>query len=144
LKELNHIPTLDPKVLQVVACVIERGGEFLITKRLKTSHLGHCWEFPGGKLELGENLAQCAIRECREEIDVEVKPLRLLQELTHAYPEKSVHLYFVLCALESGAPRAVECADWRWVHPSQLSEFEFPEADRTILKELSERNFALG
>ncbi|MFO1462970.1 MAG: 8-oxo-dGTP diphosphatase MutT [bacterium] len=133
MKNLDYIPILDAKTVQVVACVIERGGEFLITKRLKTSHLGHCWEFPGGKLEPGENLAQCAIRECQEEIDVVVNPLRLLQEVSHAYPEKSVHLYFVLCTLESGTPRAIECADWRWVHPRQLSEYEFPEADKQII-----------
>src|SRR5262245_36376437 len=105
MKNLDYIPILDTKTVQVVACVIARGGEFLITKRLQTSHLGHCWEFPGGKLERGESLADCAIRECREEIDVTVRPLRLLQEITHAYPEKSVHLYFVLCELSAGTPK---------------------------------------
>ncbi|HCU25480.1 MAG TPA: 8-oxo-dGTP diphosphatase MutT [Deltaproteobacteria bacterium] len=133
---LDFIPLLRSDTLQVVACVIERDGEFLITKRLKTSHLGHCWEFPGGKLEAGESLATCAIRECREEIAVEVKPLRLLQEVFHAYPEKNVQLYFVLCELVSGTPQAVECADWRWVQPAQLSHYEFPEADKGIIESL--------
>ncbi|MCE9624031.1 MAG: 8-oxo-dGTP diphosphatase MutT [Deltaproteobacteria bacterium] len=136
IKTLSYVPTLDPKVVKVVACVIERCGEFLITKRLKTSHLGHCWEFPGGKVESGESLAECAVRECREEIDVVVKPLRLLDEISHVYPEKSLHLYFVLCALDSGNPRAVECAEWCWVQPRRLSEFEFPEADKKIIEAL--------
>src|SRR5262249_11495932 len=119
--------------VQVVACVIERSGEFLITKRLESSHLGHCWEFPGGKLEAGENLAACAIWECREEKAGEGRPLRPLPENPHDYPDKQVHLYFVLCELVSGTPRAVECADWRWVHPSRFPDFEFPEADRNII-----------
>jgi hypothetical protein len=42
-------------------------------------------------------------------------------------------LYFVLCELVSGLPRAVECADWRWVHPRQFPDFEFPEGDKKIL-----------
>jgi mutator protein MutT len=133
---LDHRPILDSSCIQVVACVIERQGEFLITKRLKTSHLGHCWEFPGGKVEAGETLAECAIRECLEEIDVTVKPLKLIQDLRHSYPEKSVHLYFVLCELSSGTPKAIECADWRWVHPRQLGNYEFPEADKEIIRSL--------
>lgn len=133
VKNLDYIPTLDSKTVQVVACVIERGGEFLITKRLKTSHLGHCWEFPGGKLEPGESLEACARRECKEELDIEVRPMRLLQEVSHAYPDKSVHLYFVLCELSGGTPKAIECAEWRWVYPRQFPLFEFPEADRQIV-----------
>lgn len=133
--KLDFRPTLDPNCIQVVACVIERGGEFLITKRLKTSHLGHCWEFPGGKVEPGESLAQCAIRECREEIGVEIKPLKLIQDLRHDYPEKSVHLYFVLSIILSGEPKAIECADWRWVQPRQFSDFEFPEGDKKIIQD---------
>lgn len=133
--KLDHRPILDPSCVQVVACVIERQGEFLITKRLQTSHLGHCWEFPGGKIEPGESLAECAVRECLEEIDVEVKPLKLIREVRHSYPEKSVHLYFVLCIILSGEPKAIECADWRWVHPRQFPEFEFPEADKQIIQD---------
>jgi len=123
--------------IRVVACIIERGGKFLITRRLKHSHLGHLWEFPGGKIEPGETLEACGIRECREEIDVEVKPLELVQELVHAYPEKSVHLYFLRCEFVAGEPKALQCADWRWVKPEDLSEFEFPEADKEIIKALS-------
>lgn len=123
------------EVIQVVACIIEKNGKFLITKRLKHSHLGHLWEFPGGKLEQGESLEDCAIRECREEIDVEVRPVKRLQDLRHDYPEKSLHLYFMLCELVSGTPRAVECAEWCWAAPEEFSRFEFPEGDKRIIEE---------
>jgi mutator protein MutT len=122
--------------VRVVACVIERDGKYLITKRLKHSHLGHLWEFPGGKVEPGETLEQCAVRECQEEIGVEVKPLKLVQEIVHDYPERSVRLYFIACELISGAPRAIHCADWRWVKPDELKNFEFPAADKKIIEGL--------
>lgn len=129
----------EEKKIRVAACVIERDGRFLITKRLKHSHLGHLWEFPGGKIEPGETVEDCAIRECKEEIDVDVKPLRLLQELHHDYPEVSVHLYFVLCDFVGGEPKAVYCADWKWVRPEELGQFEFPEADKRIIESLMEQ-----
>jgi mutator mutT protein len=127
----------EPQKIRVVACVIERDGQFLITKRLKHSHLGHLWEFPGGKIEPGETVEACAIRECKEEIDVDIQPLRLIQELHHDYPEVSVHLYFVLCEFSGGEPKALHCADWKWVRPEELATFEFPEADKKILEILT-------
>lgn len=126
-----------PPSIEVVAAVIEKDGKFLITKRLERSHLGHCWEFPGGKLHPGESLEDCVVRECREEIDVLIKPLRKIKELWHTYPEITVHLHFFLCELISGEPRTVECADLVWARPNELSNYEFPEADKTILQELT-------
>ena len=127
------MPQTPNPALKVVACVIEKDGRFLITKRMKHSHLGHLWEFPGGKIEADESIEDCAIRECMEEIAVRVKPLRLIEEVAHDYPERSVHLYFMLCELESGAPRAVECADWAWVKPEDFDRYEFPAADKGII-----------
>jgi mutator protein MutT len=123
--------------IAVAAAVIESQGKFLITQRLKTSHLGHLWEFPGGKIEPGESVEACLIRECREEIGVLVKPLKKLEELEHTYPEVNVHLLFWLCEIVSGIPRPLECADCRWVKPEELKHFEFPEADRELIKVLA-------
>ncbi len=124
------------KPIEVVAAIIQKDDKFLITKRLKKSHLGHCWEFPGGKMEPNETVGECIIRECREEIDVEIKPIRKIKELTHSYPEITVHLHFMLCELISGVPKAIECADLKWATASQLSEYEFPEADMEIIHTL--------
>ena len=124
---------INDKPLRVVACIIERDGKFLITQRHKESHLGHLWEFPGGKIEVGETVEQAAIRECEEEIGVIVKPRRLLQELTHHYKEKSVHLYFYLCDLISGEPQALDVADLVWATPQEFNNYQFPEADKDII-----------
>lgn len=129
----NSFPS---KPIEVVAAIIQKNDKFLITKRLKKSHLGHCWEFPGGKMEPNETVEECIIRECKEEINVEVKPIRKIKELTHSYPEITVHLHFMLCELISGVPKAIECADLKWASPIELSEYEFPEADKEIVHTL--------
>lgn len=130
-----------PKEIEVAAAIIEKDGRFLITKRLERSHLGHCWEFPGGKRKPHESFEDCAVRECREEIDVVIKPLRKVREVHHTYPEVSVHLHFILCELISGTPRALECADWTWVKPEDLPRYEFPAADQEIIQSLVHNAF---
>ena len=124
------------KEIEAVAAVIEREGLFLITKRLKESHLGHCWEFPGGKREPGETVEQCAVRECMEEIGVSVEPVRYLKNLHYEYPEVKVFLHFVLCRLVAGAPRAIECAEWKWIGPEEFRSYEFPQADLSVIEEI--------
>jgi mutator protein MutT len=126
--------SLSPASIRVVACVISRDGRFLITQRKKESHLGHLWEFPGGKIEPGESPQQCAVRECREEIGVEVKAGETIEEVRHDYPELRVHLYFIKCELISGEPRPLDCADLTWARPEEFSRFRFPEADRGIIE----------
>lgn len=126
--------TTQKKYIRVVACVIEEAGRFLITQRKKQSHLGHLWEFPGGKIEAGESLEDCAIRECEEELGIVVKPLRLLEETKHDYPEASVHLYFMLCQHSSGTPQAIDCADFIWATPQEFHNYEFPAADEKVIE----------
>lgn len=130
-------------MLKVAAAIIQKNGKFLISRRHKHSHLGHLWEFPGGKLETGESPEECIIRECREEIDVVVKPLSLFYETQHRYPELTVHLYFFLCEIVSGNPKAVDCADWAWVSPEELKNYEFPAADVKIIEKLISKGGSL-
>ncbi len=121
--------------IKVVACIIEKDGKFLITQRKKESHLGHLWEFPGGKIEPGESLEACAIRECQEELGIVIIPQKLLREVHFDYSEISVHLFFMVCQLDSGTPKAIDCADWTWSTPAEFSNYRFPEADKQIIEE---------
>lgn len=129
--------------VRVAAAILQKDGKYLITRRHKHSHLGHLWEFPGGKLEAGESPEQCIIRECQEEIDLQVKPLQIFKEVTHAYPEVTVHLYFILCEIVSGTPRALDCAGIAWASPEELKNYEFPEADFELIVELARTPHAL-
>src|SRR5271170_1666734 len=120
--------------VEVSAALIFQHGQLLITQRHARSHLGGLWEFPGGKREAGETFEQCLVREIREELGVEISVGELFEEITHAYPEKSVHLKFFICELLRGEPQPVDCAAVKWVAKTELAGFEFPAADAQLLQ----------
>ncbi len=122
--------------IEVSAALIFQGGKLLITQRHAQAHLGGLWEFPGGKREAGETFEQCLIREIREELGVEILVGKLFEEITHAYPEKSVYLKFFICELLAGEPQPLDCAAVKWIVPMELAHFEFPAADAQLLEKL--------
>jgi mutator protein MutT len=122
--------------VEVAAGLVFRGGKLLITQRLREAHLGGLWEFPGGKRETAETYEQCLSRELLEELGIEVHVHELVEELTHDYPERSVHLKFFRCRWVRNEPRAILCHDWAWIGPAQLSDYKFPAADARLLEKL--------
>ncbi len=129
------------KVVEVSAALIFRDGKLLISRRHARSHLGGLWEFPGGKRETDETFEQCLIREIREELDVEISVGELFAEISHDYPEKSVHLKFFICRLISGEPQPLDCAAVKWILKNELARFEFPAADAQLLEALNRLEF---
>jgi 8-oxo-dGTP diphosphatase len=122
--------------IEVAAALIFRDGRLLITQRYPNAHLGGLWEFPGGKRELEESWPDCLVRELKEELGIEVKIGRLIESVTHPYPEKSVHLKFFQCMWLKHEPQPLGCPDFRWVTRAQLSQFSFPEADANLVAKL--------
>ena len=120
----------------VAAGVIWRGDQLLISKRHTDDLLGGLWELPGGRLEDGETLQECLVREVREELGIEIAVGDLLMSIRHAYTHFRVTLHVFQCHYLSGEPQALDCADWRWVRPDELDDFAFPAADRRILAAL--------
>ena len=130
---MDDLPTAP---IEVAAGLVFRRGKLLITQRYADAHLGGLWEFPGGKREPDETFEQCLVREIREELGAEISVGELFEEVTHPYPEKSVHLKFFLCRLVSGEPRPLDCAAVKWVTQTELADFEFPAADAHLLEKL--------
>jgi len=124
------------ETIDVSAGLIFRGGKLLITQRHADSHLGGLWEFPGGKREANETFEQCLARELREELGVEVGVGDAFEEISHAYPERTVHLKFFLCRLKRGKPHPHECAAIAWVSRFEMAAYEFPAADARLLEKL--------
>lgn len=122
--------------LAVVAGLIFRNGQLLITQRRAGDHLGGLWEFPGGKLETGETAAEGLLRELREELGVEVRVGARLAVVEHRYPERSVRLQFFRCTLLRGEPQPIGCAAIAWVTAAELARYEFPAADAQLLAQL--------
>ena len=129
--------------VEVSAALIFRNSKILITQRHAEAHLGGLWEFPGGKREAGESFEQCLVREIREELGVEISVGELFEEITHAYPEKSVRLKFFTCKLLEGEPRTADCAALKWIGKAELGDYQFPAADARLLEKLRELEFKL-
>lgn len=119
--------------IDVAAALLFRDGKLLITQRHADAHLGGLWEFPGGKREASETFEECLARELREELGVEVKVGALVQSLTHAYPDKTVHLRFFRCEWLANEPQPLGCPAFRWVCAAELSNYDFPAADAQLL-----------
>jgi len=129
--------------IEVSAALIFHDGKLLITQRHADDHLGGLWEFPGGKREPGETFEQCLVREIREELGIEVEVGGLFEGISHAYPDKAIHLKFFVCKLISGELQALDCAAFKWVTKADLANFEFPAADARLLEKLRELEFKL-
>ena len=120
----------------VVAAVIERDDAFLLTLRPAGTHLEGHWEFPGGKWHPSETHAEALRRELHEELDIVVNVGALVHSVTHAYPEKTVALYFYNCDFE-GEPKPMLGQEMRWVPRADLMTLPFPEADADLIRVLS-------
>ena len=120
----------------VVAAIIERDDAFLLTLRPEGTHLAGHWEFPGGKVHDHETHSEALRREVFEELDAVAVVGDLTHTVTHAYPEKTVQLFFYRCLLR-GEPKPMMGQQMRWVQRSELSRLRFPDADRDLVRALS-------
>lgn len=127
-----------PSPIVVTAAVIEQDGTFLMTRRLKGTHLAGSWEFPGGKCDAGETLEACLRREIVEELNARSVIGEEIFTVEHAYPERTVKLHFFSCTLLD-EPTPMLGQQMQWVPRAELAELELPEADRGLVELLTRR-----
>jgi 8-oxo-dGTP diphosphatase len=116
----------------VAAAIVERDGRFLLARRLKGTHLEGLWEFPGGKVDPGETLEACLVRELAEELGVDSVVHGRRWSTAHDYPGKRVELHFYDCAIH-GEPQPLLGQELRWVSASELAALPLPEADAGLV-----------
>lgn len=124
-----------PRV-DVVIAVIIRGGQVLICRRAAGASFAGFWEFPGGKREPGETIAQCLGRELREELAVRVEPFHALKTIDHDYPSGRIRLHPYVCHLIEGEPKPIASHATRWVEPRELTDYPFPPANERLIDEV--------
>ena len=117
-----------PKAVEVVAALIWRGDRFLACQRPAHKARGLLWEFVGGKVEPGESKEEALVRECREELGVTVRVGEVFTELTHVYPDLTVHLTLFHAAIPEGEPQKLEHNDLRWITVGEMDAY--PSARR--------------
>ena len=121
---------------EVVAALIWDGDRFLACQRPANKARALLWEFVGGKVESGETKEQALIRECREELGVTVEVGSVFMEVTHEYPDMTVHLTLFNASIAQGKPQKLEHNDIRFITPAETELYEFCPADEEILRML--------
>lgn len=119
---------------EVVAALIWDNDKFMICQRPKHKARGLLWEFVGGKVELGETKEQALVRECREELDVTLSVGDVFTEVTHEYPDLTVHLTLLNATIAEGEVKRLEHNDIKWITPSEIENYEFCPADAEMLE----------
>lgn len=117
-------------MIRVTAGIIEESGRILIARRGADDALAGKWEFPGGKIEPGEEPEDCLQRELREELGIDVRVGRLAGTEKHSSPRGDVELLFYEVDHVSGDMRPLAHAEVAWVLPREMMAYELAPADR--------------
>ena len=125
-------------MVEVVAALVWSGEKFMICQRPANKARGLLWEFVGGKVEQGETKAQALVRECREELGITVSVGDVFTEVTHKYPDITVHLTLFYATIIEGVPQKLEHKDIKWITPSDIPDYHFCPADEEILKKIKD------
>ena len=125
-------------IIEVVAALIWQGDTFMICQRPAHKARGLLWEFVGGKVEPGETKEQALIRECQEELAVILDVGDVFMDVTHEYPDLTVHLTLFNATIAEGEPVMLEHNDIQWIAPNEIPNYEFCPADVEILARICE------
>lgn len=129
---------MQKKHYNVVAAVVKIDGEILCMQRGKSryAYTSEKWEFPGGKIEVGESPQEALVRELQEEMDYAVIPIRRLAKVEHEYPDFSISLDAWLCKADTSEFHQKEHINHRWLKLNELDKLDFAGADIDIIKNM--------
>lgn len=120
-------------MISVAAAIIVDKNKVLITKRNPNMKTANVWEFPGGKLEIGESLEECAVREIEEELALDIKVNNYYTTVQNEFIELSAYL----SEITGGNFELREHSDFAWVGVNELINYDFASADKKIAIELA-------
>lgn len=123
------------KTYHVVAAIIKKDDKFFVTQR-GYGEFKDYWEFPGGKIEIGENDSQALKREIKEELDAEISLDKFIMTVDYTYPNFHLIMECYLCSLINDSITLIEAEDARFVSKDELDSIDFLPADKILIEEL--------
>lgn len=123
-------------MIQVVCAVIIKENQILIAQRSEKMKLPLKWEFPGGKLKEGENEEQALTREIKEELNIEILPIKRISSNIHDYGSFKINLIAYLCDYIAGEIELLEHKDFKFVDFEKLLDYDLAEADIPFIEDL--------
>ena len=126
------------KTIEVVAAVIFQGGKALCVQRSENAreYISLKWEFPGGKVELGENREQALKREILEELDVEIGNVKYFMTVEQTYPDFHLVMHAYTCSILKDEPVLKEHVALKWLPAEELDQLNWAAADIPIVEKL--------
>lgn len=124
------------KLIRVAVGIIKRADTVLVALRPPHKPYSGYWEFPGGKIENGEQAKDALIRELHEEIGIDVTVADHCFDHIHSYPDKTVQLELWLVTKFSGEPHSKETQELRWVNLQQMQELNLLEGNWAIMEKI--------
>ena len=126
------------KTIKVVAAIIFREGKVMSVQRPEHTreYVSLKWEFPGGKVEVGEGLEEALVREIREELSVDIEVSEFLMTIEHTYPDFHLTMHVFKCALQSGEIVLNEHVDMKWLAVEELGSLNWAAADVQVVERL--------
>ena len=129
-------------MIKVVAALIKNNGKILIAKRSTGDKATLCsWEFPGGKVEPGENEFTAIEREIKEEFDLKIKAQKFIVNNVHKYPSKIVDLRLYNCKYISGSFKLSSHSEYKSVTLDEIESYNLSPADIPLVKYLKKSTF---
>ena len=122
--------------IRVVAAAVEREGRYLITRRRPQAVLGGLWEFPGGRVEEGEDDVTALVREFEHRLAARVRVGRKVSSVEREYSTYTVELHLYACEIEGDHLEARNVAELRWVRSDEFEQYEFTPVDEASMNRL--------
>ncbi|MCY6354213.1 (deoxy)nucleoside triphosphate pyrophosphohydrolase [Clostridium sp. ZS2-4] len=133
------------KTIEVVGAIIENdNNEILCALRSPKMSLPNMWEFPGGKVEENENLAQAIVREIQEELKCSIECKEIFNDNTHDYEKFIVNLITIKCKIKDGTPTANEYSKLIWLKRENLESLKWAPADIPTVEQLVKEKVAVS
>lgn len=120
------------------AIIINENMEILIAKRKKEKSQGGLWEFPGGKVEKGETLEECLVRELKEEMEIDIEISEYFGENIYYYEKANIRLIAFKAKILGGNIKLIDHDEYAWAEINSLKNFEFAPADINFVKRIME------